>query len=197
MAKKRAKVLNEAQLSKLLTYLDAKSTMPERDKLVVLLTFKAGLRVGEVAKIRTSHMLDVTGRPANVITVFGSVAKGGRCREVPMHPDIRHALVAFLEKYPKAKHVALARRKTCGNRSGCTSANALTVWFSRIYREAGFSGTSSHSGRRTFGTNLARACYSHQATLIDVQRLLGHRMLSTTEAYVEPTEHARALVCAA
>lgn len=48
-------------------------------------------------------------------------------------------------------------------------------------------GASSHSGRRTLLTNMARRCAQAGASLRDVQRIAGHADLGTTERYVEPS----------
>ena len=64
-------------------------------------------------------------------------------------------------------------------------------WFKRIYQDAGLTGASSHSGRRTLLTNLARRCAQAGASLRDVQRIAGHADLGTTERYVEPSLEAQ------
>ena len=177
----------------MLALVDAQSRIPESDKLAILLSFKAGLRVSEIAKIRVADMTDCVGKPAKTIKIFSGVGKGRRSREIPMHRRVHDALVDFQRKYPTAKHVALARWSD-PKRPRSTTPTALTVWFHRLYREVGFEGMSSHSGRRSFGTATARACYANGATLVDVQRILGHRMLSTTEAYVELSDRIHDLL---
>jgi integrase/recombinase XerD len=57
--------------------------------------------------------------------------------------------------------------------------------FSRWYRDLGFSGCSSHSGRRTFITNAARKISTVGGSLRDIQLLAGHSNLSTTQRYIE------------
>jgi hypothetical protein len=65
---------------------------------------------------------------------------------------------------------------------------ALTTWFWRLYDNVGLNGCSSHSGRRTFGTEMARRCNHFHASLYDVQKMLGHARLETTQAYIAPSQ---------
>ena len=76
-------------------------------------------------------------------------------------------------------------------RSTRISARAIVNQFSRWYRDLGFSGRSSHSGRRTFITNAARKISTVGGSLRDVQALAGHSNLSTTQRYIEPHGEAQ------
>ena len=71
-----------------------------------------------------------------------------------------------------------------------TSSQAIVNLFSRWYADLGFSGCSSHSGRRTFITNAARKISTVGGSLRDIQMLAGHSNLSTTQRYIE--SHAEA-----
>ena len=58
-----------------------------------------------------------------------------------------------------------------------------------------FIGCSSHSGRRTFITNLSKKLSIVGGTLRDVQGLVGHKNLQTTQRYIEiDTDCQRELV---
>ena len=59
--------------------------------------------------------------------------------------------------------------------------NLFAAW----YRSLGFSGCSSHSGRRTFVTNAARRISTVGGSLRDVQLLAGQSALLTTQRYIE------------
>jgi integrase len=205
MATKRAKTFDDEQFKRFLKHIDTTSLMPIRDRLIVMLSFRAGLRVGEIAKIKLSAMTDVEGRIAKSITVFSDVAKKQRQREVPMNDDVRDALKAFRRAYPNAEVVAissqpfrwlLARKepipKTVTFRH--MSVNATKLVYSRLLDSFGYDGASTHSGRRTFGTELARSANFHHCSLRDVQRLMGHSRLETTEHYIELSEDATSLV---
>jgi integrase/recombinase XerD len=70
-------------------------------------------------------------------------------------------------------------------RAGKTSAAAVVNLFAGWYRSLGFTGCSSHSGRRTFVTNAARRISTVGGSLRDVQLLAGHSALSTTQRYID------------
>jgi integrase/recombinase XerD len=53
--------------------------------------------------------------------------------------------------------------------------------FQRWYGDLGFVGCSSHSGRRTLITNVARKISTVGGSLKDVQQLAGHANLQTTQ----------------
>lgn len=57
--------------------------------------------------------------------------------------------------------------------------------FALWYKKLGFSGCSSHSGRRTFITNAARKISSVGGSIKDVQMLARHSSLSMTQRYIE------------
>lgn len=69
--------------------------------------------------------------------------------------------------------------------------NSLVNWFSVLYREVGFQGCSSHSGRRSFLTELSRRTHEAGASLRDVQLLAGHSSISTTERYLDGSSLAQ------
>jgi integrase/recombinase XerD len=76
-------------------------------------------------------------------------------------------------------------------RRGPMSAKSVVNWFGRYYRSVGLEGCSSHSGRRTFVTRAARLITKAGGSLRDVQELVGHRSLKTTEAYIEGDNDAQ------
>lgn len=193
MANKRAEILTNDQLEELIAFAVQRSRVPESDRLKLLLSFKGGLRACEIARIKVFDMVDASNRPARMISVFSSVSKGGKQRAIPMHPDIRQALLEFQKRYPTARYIALSPRKRRG-RPGPMTANAVAQWFFHLYRAAGFKRASSHSGRRTFATRAASKIANHHMTLVDVQKLLGHARLDTTARYIEPSADTFALV---
>lgn len=190
-ATKRAKPLQQDEFERLMAFTLQRSRVPASDRLKLLLSFKAGLRACEIVRVQVSHLTDAEGKPGKSVEVFNG--KYGKRRSIPMHPAIRDALVAFRKAHPNARFVAISSRKKRGRPAPMT-ANALTQWFFHLYRNAGFEGASSHSGRRSFGTQLAHRLAFHQRTIVDVQHLLGHARLDTTACYIEPNQNVFDLV---
>lgn len=184
MATKRAKIINPNDLEGILAFLDANSPSPEADKLKVLLSYRAGMRVSEISRLSVRDVTTPHGKLSKAIRIFSHVGKFGKEREIPMHRDIARAINQFREVYPDAERFAVSSLGRYQN------PNALAVWFHRLYRKLGFQGCSSHSGRRTFVTQLARRVEAHGGSLRDVQLLAGHARLDTTEAYIEPSHRS-------
>lgn len=185
--RKQAKILTEAQLRALLDFAGA-GIHPLRDQAMILLTFKAGLRAAEVAELDWSTMTDARGRLRH--DLFEVVGKGKRQRTVPLHPELRQALQALR----KQGITATLSRVIVAARGGAMSANNVTVHLWHLYRAAGLKGASSHSGRRTMITVLARRANRFGCSLKDVQILAGHANIETTQLYVEPSKEIDRLV---
>jgi integrase/recombinase XerD len=79
----------------------------------------------------------------------------------------------------------------CTERSDRTPAQVIVNMFQRWYRDLGFIGASSHSGRRTFITNAAKKVVQAGGSLRDVQELAGHSSLSMTQRYIEGDTDAK------
>lgn len=187
---KRAKVLEDYEFLDLQRWLKSHSRLPERDELIFLLSFKAGLRACEIAKLDIDALTTAGGQVNNVIVIDKASGKKSRARELPMHPNIADALIRFRKRYPAATFVALGN----ANPEDRMTANALTVYMWRVLRAAGFDKASSHSGRRTFGTKLARRANQFGNSLRDVQRYLGHARMETTETYVDMTSEGFSMI---
>jgi integrase len=92
MAGKQAKILTRQQVLAAL-HRARRGRYPQRDRVMVLLSVKAGLRAGEIAKLRWSMLLDADGRLSHRIDLHDSAAKKGSGRAIPLHPELRRALL--------------------------------------------------------------------------------------------------------
>lgn len=178
MAGKQAKILTSSNLNLVLRCV-AKKRHARRNKVMVLLSAKAGLRAGEIASLTWPMILDPTGRIGNLIELHDKAAKKFSGRSIPIHPDLRAALIKLRRCSGDMSTVIKSER------GGSIKPNSIVNWFGSIYRELDLEGCSSHSGRRTFITNAARKVHLAGGSIRDVQQLAGHRSINMTQAYIE------------
>jgi integrase len=186
MAGKQAKTLSRQQVRAAL-HRARRGRYPQRDRVMILLSVKAGLRAGEIAKLTWPMVLDADGRIGNRIELHDSAAKKGSGRTIPLHADLRRALVS-LRRQAGAKG-AVIRSERGGSRG--MRPGSVVNWFRRLYSDLGLNGCSSHSGRRTFITNAARLVFKAGGSLRDVQQLAGHRSIEQTQAYIDGSARAK------
>ncbi len=185
MAGKQAKILSVDHIDDLLFFAE-RSRYPLRNRVIVLLSVKAGLRAGEIANLTWPMVLDPAGEINTTIELRDHAAKKGSGRIVPVHTDLREALVAY-RKEANSDSSAVVRSE----RGGPMTPLSIVVWFSRAYSELGLDGCSSHSGRRTFITRAARLVHKAGGSLRDVQLLAGHRSIQTTQRYIDGDSDAQ------
>ena len=178
MRGKQAKILSEDDLQDLLVYASA-TRNPIRNRAIVLLSAKAGLRAGEIANLTWDMVLGPNGAISAAIELRDHAAKKRSGRLIPVHKDLRDALASWRGITRGTGPVVLSERG-----SGMT-ALSIVVWFARAYRAIGLDGCSSHSGRRTFITRAARLVHKAGGSLRDVQLLAGHRSIQTTQRYID------------
>ena len=180
MAGKQAQSLTPHALRRLLLY--AKRTAePDRNCVIVLLSAKAGLRACEIARLEWPMVLDARGRIGAIVSVEDRIAKRRAGRRIPLHPDLRHALM----RLRKADGNVMIGPIVRSARGGAMRPNSLVNWFAVAFKELALHGCSSHSGRRTFITAAARAVGRTGGSLRDVQLLAGHRSIETTQSYID------------
>ena len=66
MSGRQAKILSDQQIEDLLVYTST-TRHPERNRVIVLLSIKAGLRAGEIANLTWDMVLDPTGEVGSLI----------------------------------------------------------------------------------------------------------------------------------
>jgi integrase len=188
MLGKQAKILSPLDVADLLAFADC-TRHPIRNRVIVLLSAKAGLRAGEIANLAWEMVVDASGQIGSVIELRDHAAKKGSGRLIPMHPELADALSAWRQTSTGPGHVVRSER------GGPMTALSIVVWFNRAYQYLGLDGCSSHSGRRTFITRAARLVHEAGGSLRDVQLLAGHRSIQTTQRYIDgDTDAQRKLV---
>jgi integrase len=184
MAGKQAKLLANEHIDELLAFARC-SRYPSRNRIIVLLSVKSGLRAGEIAKLTWEMLLDPTGDVGTTIELLDKAAKKGSGRRIPLHKDLREALACWCRHTPGTGPVVPSER------GGHMRPLSIVIWFARAYRALGLAGCSSHSGRRTFITRAARMVHKAGGSLRDVQLLAGHRSIQTTQRYIDGDSDAQ------
>src|SRR6266436_817320 len=92
MAGKQAKILTRQQVVAALRRA-RRGRYPQRDRVMILLSVKAGLRAGEIAKLTWTMLLDADGRLADHIELHDKAAKKRSGRNIPLHADLRRELL--------------------------------------------------------------------------------------------------------
>jgi len=186
MKRQPARVLEQADLCRVLAHLQTTRT-PTRDQVIVLLSFKAGLRACEIAGLDWGMVLQSTGHISDALTVSRHIAKKGSGRVIPMQLNLRAKLRLLHKEAGKPLFGPVIRSQ----RGGHMTARGIVNWFREVYALLGLTGCSSHSGRRTFITQSARLLQRIGGSLRDIQELAGHRALTTTERYIEGDRDAQ------
>jgi integrase len=186
---KQAKTLSKGQIDAMLAYLST-TRHPERNRLIFLLSVKAGLRAKEVARLTWLMTNDSQGEIGWTIYLLDSASKGESGRIIPLNDDVRNALIEYRDRVMRFAGPYVISTE----RGLSTSPQAIVNMFQRWYRHLGFVGCSSHSGRRTFITNAARKISTVGGSLKDVQELAGHANLRTTQRYIDANPDAQVRV---
>ena len=148
-----------------------------RDRCIIELLYSCGLRVSELCELKLNNIQF----DANVIRFFG---KGNKERIIPLTFYAKE----WLEKYLYQSRQILSNRKLSDQKYVFLSnnGNSLTraaIWQSikKYVGAAGITKTvSPHTFRHSFATHLVDG----GANLVEIQKLLGHSDISTTEIYV-------------
>src|SRR5579872_572436 len=94
MAGKQAKILSDDHIGELLLFATC-TRNPARNRLIVLLSIKAGLRAAEIANLTWEMVLDASGGLASAIELRDWAAKNGSGRTIPLHGDLKAAIVTY------------------------------------------------------------------------------------------------------
>jgi integrase/recombinase XerC len=144
MQGKQAKVLSPTQERAIVGYLDT-TRYPMRDRVIFLLSIKAGLRAKEIASLTWAMVTDAEGQIAEVISLQNRASKGKTGgRTIPMHPEVYTALVT-LQTW-RGDAVGPDRPLIFSERGGGLSPATVRLWFHRLYTSLKMDGCSSHSG---------------------------------------------------
>ena len=141
-----------------------------RDAAVLTLLYGCGLRISEALSLRR--------RDAPLGESLRVLGKGSKTRVVPVLPQVRAAVDAYLSDLPRplAPDEALFR----GRRGGALGPRRVQALMAQLRGRLGLPDTATpHALRHSFATHLLAG----GADLRTIQELLGHASLSTTQKY--------------
>jgi site-specific recombinase XerC/DNA-binding CsgD family transcriptional regulator len=151
----------------------------KRDRALALLPLYAGLRIGDAVALDVDDVR-LSARTGELV-VSG---KGGKVRTVPLAPQLRPVLRAWLDErrsWPGAGSKALFLNR----RGGRLTTRGASGIFTAIAAAAGLDDKiTAHVGRHTFVSQLVRG---HE-DLVLVAELAGHARLETLRIYSQPTD---------
>ncbi len=175
----QAKTLTAQELDRVLEYIK-KLPHAARNRVMLLLTVWTGMRVGEVSALTISDVRNELGEIKDEIYLAAERVKYRHARTVYINQRMREELA----KYVNSKHWISDEQPLFSTQKSIRKAfsrNTLAQHFHYLYRRAGVSGASSHSGRRTFITTLANKGVSVRL----LASLAGHRSIATTQQYID------------
>ena len=178
----QAKSLTQEDVDSVLRYISTRRHAT-RNRLMFLFTVLAGLRVSEVAQLTIGDVRNIDGTIKSQIFLSAQRVKHGHARTVFLSAQLQHELSVYLtaRMYAQgtiADHMPLFH--TLRGIHKAFTASTLTQHFHYLYRRARVFGASSHSGRRTFITNLSNSGIS----VFVLASLAGHKNIATTNRYV-------------
>ncbi len=138
-----------------------------RDTLIVELAVKTGLRRSELANLEAKDI-----QPDFLVVRNG---KGGKDRVIPLVVNIAKRLNNFTQGMKPEEKVFKLKAECISNK------------IRQFAKKAGLTGFHTHTMRHKFATDLLE----RGANIKQVQELLGHDNLATTEVYLSTTDQGK------
>ena len=182
---KQAKTLSKKQVDNVSKMLRLNSRNGLRNQTIFLLSVKSGLRAKEIAHLTWKMVLTSDGDVDDVINLTNASSKGNSGRMIPIHKEVKENLISLMDVQKRRRDWDVDNTVVRTERSTSTSPQSIVNMFAGWYKELGLVGCSSHSGRRTFITETSKKISLVGGSLRDVQMLVGHSSLQTTQRYIE------------
>ena len=182
---KQAKTLSKKQVDNVSKMLRLNSRNGLRNQTIFLLSVKSGLRAKEIAHLTWKMVLTSDGDVDDVINLTNASSKGNSGRTIPIHKEVKENLISLMDVQKRRRDWDVDNTVVRTERSTSTSPQSIVNMFGGWYKELGLVGCSSHSGRRTFITETSKKISLVGGSLRDVQMLVGHSSLQTTQRYIE------------
>lgn len=178
-----ADVLTTGEIDRIIAAVDTSTAKGLRDSAMLEVLYSCGLRVSELTSLRLSDLFFGEG----YIRVTG---KGDKQRLVPVSAAARDKIQLYLEERRKAR--TNGEVLFLNNRGkGLTRVMVFTILREAARRAGITKHISPHTFRHSFATHLIEG----GAGIRQVQEMLGHESILTTEIYTHLNrEHLRRTV---
>lgn len=180
-----AKALTAQEIEKVLAHI-AQHAYAERNKLMLLFTVAAGLRVSEVAGLTIGDVRNDDGTVRSEIYLASHRVKHGHARTIFLNKRLQQELADYLATRT-LRDANLPLFSTQRGARCSFSPNTLTQYFYWMFKNAGVKGASSHSCRKTFLTSLA----SQGVSVFVLASLAGHKSITTTQRYITTNDDVK------
>lgn len=170
------KTITPEQVEKLLATCDSATTAGRRDRAILLLLARLGLRASEVVALR----LDDIDWQVGTFIVRG---KGSRREPMPLPEDVGQALADYL---CDGRPTCASRRvfvRLCAPYRGLGNASSLCDVVKRALARAGID--APFKGAHLLRHSLATRLLASGASLAEIGELLRHERLETTQIYAK------------
>jgi integrase/recombinase XerD len=175
---KQAKVLSDKELNKLFKVCELTS-YPSRNRLIVAFSFFAGLRAIEIANLKISDVFGADGTVNDTIVLSAEQTKGSNRNVIHVGKRLQREIQSFFTQHP---HITRNKEsRLFRTQRGVFSSQSLQNLFRQLYQLANIPNASSHSGRRSFITNLSEKGISTRV----IQELARHSSMMTTQRYID------------
>ncbi len=153
----------------------------DRDRAILMLLYGCGLRISEALSLRVGNI----ARAEQKLRVRG---KGNKQREVPMIPKIQSSIDTYMDICPYLLGKSSSKIPLFyGKRGNILNPGVFQKRFRDLRHLVGLPDQMTpHALRHSFATHLLAS----GANLRDIQELLGHESLSTTQCYTA-VDHER------
>jgi len=179
---KQARVLTQVEIKRLLRVVST-TKHAARNRLVVMLSYMAGLRACEIAALKVGDVInelkDGTWEVKSEAVLKSNQTKGNKSQTVVFSSALCKEIAGYYahsEETLEADDFLIISQKKSG-----FSSQTIQNLFRELYEAAAISNASSHSGRRTFITALSEKGVSVRV----IQALARHSSLATTQRYID------------
>ena len=172
--------LSKNEIRQVLAAIDLRHPFGRRDYLLILFLFHTGLRVSECSRLVT-HLVALKGQPRQFLHLPAAVCKGSRGRVIPLN-DTAQACITKLLAFNQARGFSTAPAAPLfqNRRHGPLSVRSIQKVVEFHREQAGLDiKATPHTFRHSHASHLIGA----GVPTVHVQKLLGHRKLSSTQVY--------------